>query len=114
MSREMVPRHRVAAVVQAWIDKWLLERPMNVHHGQQNENVWFMGPIGYLETHSGVPQRSIRRILSGPSQSDKRGSGEFVTLHSADRLLIAMGLEYLWALPPEQGGLSDVYYQEAA
>lgn len=113
MSREYVPRERFVPILEEWINRWLRERPLN---NSQVGDV-FMGPIGYLETHSGVPQRSIRRIIAGPSAHDRarsRGTGDNVSLHSADRLLIAMGLEYLWALPPEQGGFSDVYYQEAA
>jgi hypothetical protein len=85
MSAELGP------VVQAWIDRFRAERPMN--HGALGTDPWrshdglFIGAVAYIEEQSGVSTREVWKIVHQEYRT--------VSLPLADRVLVAIGLEHM-------------------
>jgi hypothetical protein len=78
----------LASVVEEWLTQWEADRPrapfagtLQTPHGKTM--VSFYNGIPWLSDESGVPYRSIRRILGR--------EGKYTTLGIADKLLTAIG-----------------------
>lgn len=76
-----VPADRLRPLVLAWLGK----------HGS----------LKSLARLSGIPERTLWALLHG-----ERATVRFST---ADRILIAIDAVEEWHLPPEQGGLADLF-----
>src|SRR5215831_14717340 len=73
---EVVPTGQLAAVLREWSRRWLLSYPPGGD---------YMGPLDWLQTETGIPQRTLARISREETT---------VTKYSlAERLLIAMDKE---------------------
>lgn len=113
MSDPRFPRDRVSVVVRRFLDEFRAARPLNQggDYGRGSSE-FYMGAMAWLAWKSGVPERSIHRVVYGPSRSEieqSRATGEHVTLKIVDRLFCAMNCVHLFVLPAEQGGFADVY-----
>jgi hypothetical protein len=64
-----------------------------------------VGSARELAEQTGLNVRSVESLLRGDTQR--------VRLGTADRLLTALGLTYLWHVPPPEG-LADLYWGERA
>ncbi len=118
------PRDRVADVLHRWCDEWRITRPaQGGEYGVANPNTQ-MGALEWLVENSGVPHRSIYRIMHGPSEYERARDrsksntnrtkkestyGTNVSHASVDKLFCAMGMLHLYHLPPEEGGFADLY-----
>jgi hypothetical protein len=89
---EVVPGFQIARWMQPWVEHFVAERPYGqfvhktIQTGYGND---FIGPIGFLEFHTGINERRIRGIIKGEIQ--------FVPLSDADEILSAAGLSHLLA-----------------
>lgn len=82
----VVPGYQLAAVLQDWCRRWLLDRPKGALHGSIGGHE-FVGPVQYLAEESGIP---IRRV-SGYCNNEWPTVGE----SKAERLLMAIDREYM-------------------
>lgn len=100
------PADRVRPIVQAKLDRLEAERP-NVpsasYDGWVNE---FAGTHAVLAAESGVSERWIGRLLAGKCEA--------VHVRKVDAVFLALDLGDYFYLEPEDGGLRDLYYGEAA
>jgi len=71
--------------------------------------------IRQVAAASGVPERTLFRILNGATEwekASKRATGEHVKLTVVDRMFCSLDLVHLFLLPPEDGGYADLYLLE--
>lgn len=93
--RREIPATRVAEFIQSYIDAHYQLDPETNNHG-----------INQFSFDTGLPQRSIYRILHGESTN---ASFELV-----DEMLTRLDEIHLWHLGPEDGGFADYYCDEPA
>ena len=93
------PRERVARVLEEWAERWNAEKG----------NFEGKGALEALSSRTGLSPRLVYRVRYGASDSE-RGEGEQLSWNVVDKLFCAIGCVHLVALPPEQGGFSDIYF----
>ena len=108
------PRDRVAAIIERQLHEFRAARSLQKGNSQggQFTDKNFIQPIEYLIEKTGIPEKTLRRIINGPPPSDlARGAkGEHVHIDNVDKIFTALHCVHYFYLPPEQGGLSDHYF----
>lgn len=107
---QWIERERLAPILERWLRDHEAEhngvsRPQKLFYKRVINGSPQLRSAGAKQTLSfmtGVTQRQVWGIL--------HGDAHLVSLGVVDRLLTGLGMVYLFYLPPEQGGFSDVYF----
>jgi hypothetical protein len=81
---QVVRVSQLAEVLNAWMKRYLAERPVNMQGGERYD---FMGPFKWLANESGVHPRRISGITNGEF--------EYIGEQQAFKLLLAVDREYM-------------------
>jgi hypothetical protein len=131
-----VPIERVVPIIQNWLadhrakfdsltgchSGWGAGKSKTTGSSPRHQSA---GAMNTLSDMTGINTRVINRLLSPPTpywrykKSANHASWQvdgqipYVTIDMLDRLLCGIGQVHLFALPPEQGGFSDIYWHES-
>ncbi len=89
------PAHRFAPLIAAYVDR------VNAGRDRYDE-----GGYTALAELAGCCSKTLRRIA--------RGEQAWVDEDTADRIVLALDLEYLWVWPAERGGFADLTERASA
>lgn len=100
------PADRVRPIVQAALDRLEAERPNDLSSSPEGYFGEFAGTHEVLSDEAGVSLRWVGALLAGKKDS--------VDARKTDAVFLALDLGHYFYLEPEDGGLRDLYYGEAA
>jgi hypothetical protein len=129
-----VPIDRVVPIIENWLADHRAKH--NSHHNKSSgygtgagpkngDKISSAGGMNTLSSMTGINVRVINRLLAPPTpywrykKSATHASWQvdgqipYVTIDMLDRLLCGIGMVHLFALPPDQGGFSDIYWHES-